>query len=58
MSKIGVDEKTYVLMYKRAFAECLARYRGDQVEARRLTQYYLRDWYVESDGADAREGRS
>ena len=52
MSIIGVDEQTYSIMYKRTFAECLHRHRGDTTEARRLAMYYMRDWYVVSDGDD------
>jgi len=50
MSQIGVDEHTYTTMYKRTFAECLHRYRGDTAEARKLAMYYMRDWYVITDG--------
>ena len=50
MSVIGVDERTYTIMYQRTFAECLNRYRGDTSEARRLAAYYMRDWYVVTDG--------
>jgi len=49
MSKIGVDEKTYAIMYKSTFTECLHRHRGDTAEARKLAMYYLRDWYVVTD---------
>ena len=50
MSVIGVDERTYTIMYQRTFAECLDRYRVDTSEARRLAAYYMRDWYVVTDG--------
>ena len=50
MSKIGVDERTYALMHSRTYAECLNRCRGDTVEARQLAAYYMRDWYVVTDG--------
>ena len=55
MSVIGVDERTYENMYKRTFAECLHRERGDTTEARKLTAYYMRDWYVVTDGRKSYE---
>jgi hypothetical protein len=54
MSYIGVDELTYNLMYKRTFAQCLGRCRGDPGEAKALAAYYMRDWYVIGDGRDER----
>ena len=50
MSRIGVDQHTYEIMYQRTYAECLHRHQGDTTEARKLAQYYLRDWYVVTDG--------
>ena len=50
MSKIGVDERSYEVMYSRTFSECLHRARGDTTEARKLAAYYMRDWYVITDG--------
>lgn len=47
---IGVDEQTYSIMRKRTYEVCLNRYRGDTVEAKKLTAYYMRDWYVIGDG--------
>jgi len=50
MSKIGVDERTYALMHSRTYAQCLDRTRGDTTEAKRLAAYYMRDWFVVTDG--------
>jgi hypothetical protein len=58
MSNIGVDERTYDQMYRRTFAECLARCRGDTSEARALAMYYMRDWYVIGDGSGERYERT
>jgi hypothetical protein len=58
MSQIGVDERTYQTMYQRTFAECLNRQRGDTTEARKLAAYYMRDWYVVTDGRKSHERSS
>ena len=57
VSEIGVDLHTYQTMYKRTFAECLHRHRGDTTEAKKLAAYYLRDWYVVTDKEDGNEQR-
>lgn len=49
---IGVDERTYQLMWKRTFAEALTRSRGDPREARQLAAYAMRDWFVIGDGEE------
>lgn len=55
MSQIGVDAHTYALIHSRTYADCLSRCRGDTSEAKRLAQYYMRDWYVVTDGPTCAE---
>jgi hypothetical protein len=52
---IGVDARTYSIAYTRCYQQALHVARGDTTEAKKLAQYYMRDWYVLTDGPTDRE---